>query len=273
MSQSNHNKTTTKPIFGLSFLQSLGKDTLSIFGAFGRGAFFLLSLIPALPYSLWRMDLLTKQIYVAGVLSLPIILTAGLFVGMVLSLQGYNVLVDYNSAEAVGTMTALSLLRELGPVVAALLFAGRAGSALTAEIGLMRSTEQLSALEMMAIDPLKYIYAPRLTASIIALPLLTLLFTALGIIGGYLVAVGWLGVDEGSFWSQMNSHVDWSEDVMNGIIKSVAFAILISIIALYQGFDAIPTSEGVSNATTRTVVHSSLGVLGLDFILTTLMFN
>nr|WP_029406992.1 lipid asymmetry maintenance ABC transporter permease subunit MlaE [Thiomicrorhabdus sp. Milos-T2] len=266
----NNQKSLPYP---LQFMQKIGKQFLSILSSFGRGAFFLFSLLPAIPYSLWRIDLLIKQVYVTGVLSLPIILTAGLFVGMVLSLQGYNVLVDYNSEEAVGTMTALSLLRELGPVVAALLFAGRAGSALTAEIGLMRSTEQVSALEMMAIDPLKYIYAPRLMAAIIALPLLTLLFTALGIIGGYLVAVDWLGVDQGSFWAQMNSHVDWQEDVMNGIIKSIAFAILIAIISLFQGFDAIPTSEGVSNATTKTVVHSSLGILGLDFILTTLMFN
>lgn len=265
----NHNSLP----YPLQFVQKIGKQFLSILSSFGRGSFFLVSLLPALPYSLWRIDLLIKQIYVAGVLSLPIILTAGLFVGMVLSLQGYNVLVDYNSEEAVGTMTALSLLRELGPVVAALLFAGRAGSALTAEIGLMRSTEQISALEMMAIDPLKYIYAPRLMAAMIALPLLTLLFMALGIIGGYLVAVDWLGVDQGSFWAQMNSHVDWQEDVMNGIIKSIAFAVLIAIISLFQGFDAIPTSEGVSNATTKTVVHSSLGILGLDFILTTLMFN
>ncbi len=256
----------------LRFLQSLGKNTLNMLATNGRGAMFFTSLLPALPYSFWRLDLLLKQVYVAGVLSLPIILTAGLFVGMVLSLQGYNVLVDYNSEEAVGSMTALSLLRELGPVVAALLFAGRAGSALTAEIGLMRSTEQVSALEMMAIDPLKYIYAPRFSAALIALPLLTLLFIALGIIGGYMVAVGWLGVDQGSFWSQMNSHVDWQEDVMNGIIKSIAFAVLIAIISLFHGFNAIPTSEGVSNATTRTVVHSSLGVLGLDFVLTALMF-
>ncbi len=253
-------------------LQSVGQNTLAILAATGRGAFFVISLIPAIPYAVWRMDLLVKQIYVAGVLSLPIILTAGLFVGMVLSLQGYNVLVDYNSEEAVGSMTALSLLRELGPVVAALLFAGRAGSALTAEIGLMRSTEQVSALEMMAIDPLKYIYAPRFTAALISLPLLTLLFIALGIIGGYMVAVGWLGVDEGAFWSQMNSHVDWHEDALNGIIKSIAFAVLIAIISLFHGFNAMPTSEGVSSATTRTVVHSSLGVLGLDFVLTALMF-
>ncbi len=256
----------------INLLQSVGKSTLAALSSTGKGAFFILSLIPALPYSFWRLDLLVKQIYVAGVLSLPIILTAGLFVGMVLSLQGYNVLVDYNSEEAVGSMTALSLLRELGPVVAALLFAGRAGSALTAEIGLMRSTEQVSALEMMAIDPLKYIYAPRFSAALIALPLLTLLFIALGIIGGYMVAVTWLGIDDGAFWSQMHSHVDWRDDVLNGIIKSIAFAVLISMISLFQGFNAIPTSEGVSNATTKTVVHSSLGVLGLDFVLTALMF-
>ncbi len=229
--------------------------------------------IPAIPYAFRRFELLIKQIYFAGVLSLPIVLTAGMFVGMVLSLQGYNVLVDYNSEEAVGTMTALSLLRELGPVVAALLFAGRAGSALTAEIGLMRSTEQTSALEMMAVDPLKFVFAPRFTAAIIVLPMLSLLFIAMGIFGGYLVAVGWLGVDEGAFWSQMHSHVDWNDDVMNGIIKSIAFGVLIAVISLYQGVDARPTSEGVSRATTKTVVHSSLGVLGLDFVLTAVMFN
>lgn len=256
-----------------ALLAAIGAKTLGLLSALGRAWFFVVSLIPAIPYAFWRFDLLVKQLYFSGVLSLPIILTAGLFVGMVLSLQGYNVLVDYNSAEAVGSMTALSLLRELGPVVAALLFAGRAGSALTAEIGLMRSTEQLSALEMMAIDPLKYIYAPRFCAIVITLPMLTLMFTALGILGGYMVAVGWLGVDEGAFWSQMNAQVDWHEDVVNGIIKSVAFAVLIAILALYHGFDAIPTSEGVSNATTRTVVHSSLGVLGLDFILTSIMFT
>lgn len=233
----------------------------------------MLSIVPAIPYAVRRFDLWSKQLYIAGVLSLPIILTAGLFVGMVLSLQGYNVLVDYNSEEAVGTMTALSLLRELGPVVAALLFAGRAGSALTAEIGLMRSTEQTSALEMMAIDPIRYVYAPRFLAAIVALPLLSLLFIAMGILGGYLVGVGWLGVDEGAFWGQMNAAVDWNDDAMNGVIKSVAFAVLVTVIALYQGVNALPTSEGVSGATTRTVVHASLGVLGLDFVLTALMFD
>ncbi len=255
-----------------AFLAKLGHQTFAFLAYLGRGSLFVLSMFPALPYVLRRFSLLAKQVYVTGVLSLPIILTAGLFVGMVLGLQGYNVLVDYNSEEAVGTMTALSLLRELGPVVAALLFAGRAGSALTAEIGLMKSTEQLSALEMMAVDPNKFIFAPRFFAALIALPLLTLMFTGLGIFGGYLVAVDWLGVDSGAFWSQMTDHVDWQDDVMNGVIKSVAFAFLIASVALFQGEEAMPTSEGVSSATTKTVVHASLGVLGLDFILTALMF-
>ncbi|MBN2647403.1 MAG: lipid asymmetry maintenance ABC transporter permease subunit MlaE [Thiotrichales bacterium] len=255
------------------FLGTIGASTLALLAVIGRGALFVVSLFPALPSALLRFDLWIKQLYLAGVLSLPIILTAGLFVGMVLSLQGYNILVDYNSEEAVGTMTALSLLRELGPVVAALLFAGRAGSALTAEIGLMRSTEQISALEMMAIDPLKYIYAPRFIAALIALPMLALMFTAMGILGGHLVGVSWLGVDNGAFWAQMNASVDWHEDVLNGVIKSVAFAVLIAVVALFQGANAIPTSEGVSRATTRTVVHASLGVLGLDFILTAIMFD
>jgi phospholipid/cholesterol/gamma-HCH transport system permease protein len=254
-------------------LQKTGHLFLGMVADFGRGSLFILSILSAIPSALFRVDLLLKQVYVAGVLSLPIILMAGLFVGMVLSLQGYIILVDFNAEEAVGSMTALSLLRELGPVVGALLFAGRAGSALTAEIGLMRSTEQISALEMMAVDPLKFIYAPRFLAVIIALPLLVLIFNALGVFGGYLISVEWLGVDEGAFWSQMSSQVDWREDVVNGMIKSVAFGVLIAIVALYQGVSAIPSSEGVSNATTRTVVHASLGILGLDFILTSIMFN
>ncbi|HIE40382.1 MAG TPA: lipid asymmetry maintenance ABC transporter permease subunit MlaE [Thiomicrorhabdus sp.] len=254
-------------------MQGIGHSFLEKIAAFGSGSLFILSLVLAIPSALLRVDLLMKQIYIAGVLSLPIILMAGLFVGMVLSLQGYNILVEFNAEEAVGSMTALSLLRELGPVVGALLFAGRAGSALTAEIGLMRSTEQISALEMMAVDPLKFVYAPRFLAVVIALPLLVLIFNALGVFGGYLVSVSWLGVDEGAFWSQMSSQVDWHEDVVNGMIKSVAFGLLIAVVALFQGVNAIPTSEGVSNATTRTVVHSSLGILGLDFILTSIMFN
>lgn len=255
------------------FFQRLGAGTLDSIRVFGQGFLFVISIVSAIPSALCRVDLLLKQVYVAGVLSLPIILMAGLFVGMVMSLQGYTVLVDFNAEEAVGSMTALALLRELGPVVGALLFAGRAGSAMTAEIGLMRSTEQISALEMMAIDPLKFVYAPRFLAVIIALPLLTLIFNALGVFGAYLVSVSWLGVDEGAFWSQMVSSVDWHEDVLNGVIKSIAFAVLIAVVALFQGVNAIPTSEGVSNATTRTVVHASLGVLALDFILTSIMFG
>ena len=254
------------------FLQQLGEHTLAGLAKLGRGFLFVVSMFPALPYILGRFSLLLRQVYITGVLSLPIILTAGLFVGMVLALQGYHVLVDFNSEEMVGTMTALSLLRELGPVVAALLFAGRAGSAMTAEIGLMKSTEQLSALEMMAVDPKKFIFAPRFFATLITLPLLTLMFTGLGIWGGYLVAVEWLGVDSGAFWSQMTAQVDWQEDVVNGVIKSIAFAFLIASVALFQGEEAKPTSEGVSSATTQTVVQSSLGVLGLDFILTAIMF-
>lgn len=254
------------------FFAIMGQVILKTLSNVGRFALFMYHLMPALPSGVWRLDLLVKQIYFTGVLSLPIILTAGLFIGMVLGLQGYNVLVDYNSVGAVGTMTALSLLRELGPVVTALLFAGRAGSAMTAEIGLMKSTEQLSALEMMAVDPLKYIFAPRFWATVFVVPMLSLLFVALGIFGSYLVAVGWLGVDNGIFWSQMHAHVDWADDVMNGVIKSIAFGFLIAMVALFQGNDALPTSEGVSGATTRTVVHASLGVLGFDFILTALMF-
>ncbi len=255
------------------FLRYLGSSSLEVLQALGKLAFFVFSVFPALPYSVWRFRLLLKQIYFTGVLSLPIILTAGLFVGMVLGLQGHNILTSFNAEEAVGTMTALSLIRELGPVVAALLFAGRAGSALTAEVGLMKSTEQLSALEMMAVDPMKFVVAPRLLACIITLPMLAMIFIAMGIFGGYLVAVGWLGLDEGAFWAHMNDQVDWHEDVINGLIKAIAFAVLIAIISLYQGYESVPTSEGVSRATTRTVVHASLGVLGLDFILTALMFT
>lgn len=257
----------------MSSIASLGRSTLMMLAGIGQMAMFLWQLLPLIPGGLWRIRLLMKQVYMAGVLSLPIIVTAGLFVGMVLGLQGHHILKTFNSEEAVGTMTALSLIRELGPVVAALLFAGRAGSALTAEVGLMRSTEQFSALEMMAVDPMRYVVMPRVLACIIALPMLAMIFIALGIFGGYVVAVGWLGVDSGAFWAQMNQNVDWHADVINGFIKAVVFAILIAIVALYQGCYAIPTSEGVSRATTRTVVHASLGVLGLDFVLTSIMFT
>ena len=198
---------------------------------------------------------------------------AGLFVGMVLGLQGYNTLIKYGTEESLGVGVALTLVRELGPVVSALLFAGRAGSALTAEIGLMKATEQLSAMEMMAVDPLHRVIAPRFLAGVIAMPLLAALFSAVGVLGGYFVGVGLLGVDTGTFWSQMQDSVDLYDDIMNGVIKSVVFGVVVTWIAVFEGYDTVPTSEGVSRATTRTVVHGSLAVLGLDFVLTALMFG
>jgi len=220
-----------------------------------------------------RFHLTIREIYFAGVLSLVIILVSGLFVGMVLGLQGYDTLVRYGSAEALGVLVALSLLRELGPVVAALLFASRAGSAITAEIGLMKATEQLAAMEMMAVDPIARVVAPRFWAGVLSMPLLAALFSAMGVFGGYLVGVRMIGVDAGSFWSQMQSTVDFHEDVLNGVIKSAVFGVAITWIAVLEGYDAPPTAEGVSRATTRTVVTSSLAVLALDFVMTALMFR
>jgi phospholipid/cholesterol/gamma-HCH transport system permease protein len=206
-------------------------------------------------------------------LSLLIILVSGLFVGMVLGLQGYNTLVDFGAEESLGVVVSLSLVRELGPVISALLFAGRAGSALTAEIGLMKSTEQLSGMEMMAVDPMERVIAPRFLAGFISLPLLAAIFSAVGVMGGFFVGVGLLGVDDGAFWSQMQAKVDLQEDIMNGVIKSIVFGFVVTWIAVFEGYDAVPTSEGVSRATTRTVVHSALAILGLDFVLTALMFG
>jgi len=192
---------------------------------------------------------------------------------MVMALQGYTILVSYGAEGSLGPMVALSILRELGPVVTALLFAGRAGSALTAEIGLMKATEQLSSLEMMAVDPLRRVVAPRFWAGMVSMPMLAIIFSAVGILGGHLVGVDWLGVDAGSYWSVMQSTVDWNQDVVNGIIKSVVFGLVVVWIALYKGYSCIPTSEGISKATTETVVFSSLSILGLDFVLTALMFG
>lgn len=250
---------------GASFIQTLER--------LGRGHIFLYYFLRGVPSLVPRPWLLVQQVYAVGVLSLIIILVSGLFVGMVLGLQGYNTLVDFGAEESLGVMVALSLVRELGPVVTALLFAGRAGSALTAEIGLMKSTEQLSGMEMMAVDPLHRVVAPRFVAGLISMPLLAALFSAVGVMGGHLVGVGLLGVDDGAFWSQMQDSVDVDEDIINGIIKSLVFGFVVTWIAVFEGYDCIPTSEGVSRATTRTVVHSSLAVLGLDFILTALMFG
>ncbi|MBA3987610.1 lipid asymmetry maintenance ABC transporter permease subunit MlaE [Aliidiomarina maris] len=257
----------------MDVLANLGRSSLNIFRGMGAALIMLLQAIIGKPQPRKSFPLFVRQMYVVGVQSLLIILISGLFIGMVLGLQGYTILVDFGAEQALGPMVALSLLRELGPVVTALLFAGRAGSALTAEIGLMRATEQLSSLEMMAVDPLRRVVAPRFWAGFISMPMLALIFTAVGILGGYFVGVQWLGVDDGAFWSVMQSAVDWRDDVMNGVIKSLVFAFVVTWIALYKGYTAEPTSAGISKATTSTVVTGSLAVLGLDFVLTAIMFS
>lgn len=239
----------------------------------GQGAQLFVRLLVLLPQALNRPRLLTDQIHFLGNYSLAIIGVSGLFVGFVLGLQGYYTLQRYGSAEALGLLVALSLLRELGPVVTALLFAGRAGTALTAEIGLMKAGEQLSAMEMMAVDPVKRILAPRFWAGVVAMPLLAAVFSAVGIIGGWIVGVLLIGLDGGAFWGQMQSGVDWWYDLGNGVIKSVIFGVAVTFVALLQGYTAKPTPEGVSRATTRTVVVASLSVLALDFLLTASMFS
>lgn len=254
-------------------IADVGANGIRITRAIGRSALMLAGALLHRPQPIKNAPLLIKQLDSIGVQSLVIIIVSGLFIGMVLSLQGYVILVDYGAEGSLGQMVALSLLRELGPVVSALLFAGRAGSALTAEIGLMKATEQLSSLEMMAVDPLKRVISPRFWAGVISMPLLTMIFIAVGIWGGQVVGVDWKGIDHGSFWSAMQSSVELGRDIGNSLIKSIIFAIAIVWIALFNGYDATPTSEGISQATTRTVVHSSLVVLGLDFILTALMFG
>ena len=239
----------------------------------GRATRLFLRLLALFGPSFRRFGLIRDQIHFLGNYSLAIITVSGLFVGFVLALQGYYTLERYGSSEALGLLVALSLVRELGPVITALLFAGRAGTSLTAGIGLMKAGEQLSAMEMMAVDPVRRILAPRFWAGVITMPLLAAVFSAVGIIGGWIVGVLMIGVDPGAFWSQMQGGVDVWLDVGNGVIKSVVFGFTVTFIALLQGFDAQPTPEGVSRATTRTVVVASLSVLGLDFILTALMFS
>ena len=254
-------------------IEGLGRYFLTKCERLGRGHLFLWAILCGIPSSIWRFSLVVQQLYSVGVLSVLIILVSGLFVGMVLGLQGYNTLVSFGAEESLGVLVSLSLVRELGPVVSALLFAGRAGSALTAEIGLMKSTEQLSGMEMMAVDPIRRVITPRFLAGFISMPLLAALFSAVGVIGGYLVGYGLLGVDDGAFWSQMQAKTDWYNDILNGVIKSIVFGFVVTWIALFEGHDAVPTSEGVGRATTRTVVHSAFAILGLDFILTALMFG
>lgn len=241
----------------------------------GRSAIFLLRLVAALPAALYRPRLLMAQLYAVGVLSLLIVSVAGIFVGMVLALSAYRALTDFGAENALGTSVALIVLRELGPVVTGLLFAGRAGSALAAEIGLMRTTDQLAGLGMMAVDPLKYIAAPRFVAGLIAVPLLTCLFCvmAIGAGGGYLIGVNLLGVDASAYWNGIRDHVAWQRDIVSVLVKSGVFGVLITWIAIFQGYHAYPTSAGVSRATTNTVVMASLAILAANLVLTAIIFS
>lgn len=252
---------------------SLGRHTRQVVANVGYAARLFIRLLALTGQTLARFRLVSAQVHFLGNYSLAIITVSGLFVGFVLGLQGYYTLQRYGSSEALGLLVALSLVRELGPVVTALLFAGRAGTSLTAEIGLMKAGEQLTAMEMMAVDPLRRVLAPRFWGGVIAMPLLAAVFSAVGILGGWVVGVLLIGVDAGAFWSQMQGGVDWLKDVGNGVIKSVVFGFAVTFIALLQGYRCQPTPEGVSRATTRTVVAASLAVLGLDFMLTALMFS
>jgi phospholipid/cholesterol/gamma-HCH transport system permease protein len=252
---------------------NIGFATRSKVADLGYGARLFGRLVASFGPAMRRFGLVRDQVHFLGNYSLAIIAVSGLFVGFVLALQGYYTLQRYGSAEALGLLVALSLVRELGPVVSALLFAGRAGTSLTAEIGLMKAGEQLSAMEMMAVDPVQRILAPRFWGGVIAMPLLAAVFSAVGIIGGWMVGVLLIGVDAGAFWGQMQGGVDVWKDVGNGVVKSFVFGLTVTFVALLEGFEAQPTPEGVSRATTRTVVVASLAVLGLDFILTAMMFS
>ncbi|MBL0090095.1 MAG: lipid asymmetry maintenance ABC transporter permease subunit MlaE [Ideonella sp.] len=257
----------------MNWVALIGARTLAILQGWGHGALFFLDLVRALPQAMRRPGLVVVQIHAIGNRSLVIILASGLAVGFVLALQMYYALVTYGAAESLGLVVNLSLVRELGPVVTALLFAGRAGTSLTAEIGLMKAGEQLAAMELMAIDPRARVLAPRLLGGVISMPLLAILFSAVGILGAWVVAVGLIGIDAGNFWSIQQSKVDIWRDVGNGVVKSAVFGVICTFVALYQGYETEATPEGVAYATTRTVVMASLAVLGMDFILTALMFS
>ncbi|MBP7914416.1 MAG: lipid asymmetry maintenance ABC transporter permease subunit MlaE [Vitreoscilla sp.] len=257
----------------MNVLALIGARALSVFRGWGRAALFFRDLLLAVPAALRRFGLVVTQIHAIGNRSLVIILASGAAVGFVLALQMYYALVNYGAAESLGLVVNLSLVRELGPVVTALLFAGRAGTSLTAEIGLMKAGEQIAALELMAIDPRQRVLAPRFLAGLVSMPLLAILFSAVGILGAWLVAVGLIGIDPGNFWSIQQNGVDVWRDVGNGVVKSTVFGIICTSVALYQGYETEATPEGVAYATTRTVVISSLAVLGMDFILTALMFS
>jgi phospholipid/cholesterol/gamma-HCH transport system permease protein len=254
-------------------IATLGHKVIDGVWRVGSMARFFALVLSSSATSVQRFRLVMREVYFSGVLSLVIIIVSGLFVGMVLGLQGFETLQKYGATESIGVLVALSLVRELGPVVAALLFAARAGSAITAEIGLMKVTEQLSAMDMMAVSPMSRVIAPRFWAGVISMPLLAALFEATGVFGGYIVGVVLIGVDNGAFWSQMQSAVDFRYDVLNGVVKSFVFGIAVSVIATFEGYDAPPTAEGVSRATTRTVVSSALTILALDLVLTSFMLR
>jgi phospholipid/cholesterol/gamma-HCH transport system permease protein len=257
----------------VALIASIGRKALEILRALGHHAFFFVDLLRNVPMAMRRPYLVVAQVHAIGNLSLVIIMTSGLAVGFVLALQMYYALVTYGAAESLGLIVNLSLVRELGPVVTGLLFAGRAGTSLTAEIGLMKAGEQLAAMDMMAIDPRSRVLAPRFIGGIVSMPILAILFSTVGILGAYVVAVLLIGVDAGNFWSIMQSGVDVQRDVGNGIVKSMVFGVICTFVALYQGYETQATPEGVAHATTRTVVIASLGVLAMDFILTALMFS
>lgn len=257
----------------LAYVSDLGRAGMTICAEVGSAGHFLIRTLLRRPRFCKSFPLLLAELFSVGVLSLPIIVVSAMFIGMVVGLQGYNILVKFSASPELGQLIALSVVRELGPVITGLLFAGRAGSALTAEIGLMKATEQLSSMEMMGVDPLWRVIAPRFWAGCISLPLLAIIFCAVAVYGGYLIGVEWLGVDNGAFWSNMEAAVDFRIDVVNGIIKSIVFGIVVTWISVYQGYSAVPTAEGIGRATTRTVVYSSLIVLGLDFVLTAMMMG
>lgn len=254
------------------FIQSIGHPFSSFIIMLGECTILLSKIVMSVPYVLKRPQLIIKEIFFSGVLSIVIIAISGWFVGMVLGLQGYNTLQRFGSVSVLGSLVALSLIRELGPVLSAILFASRAGSGITAEIGLMKTTEQLDAMNVMAIDPIKRIITPKFIGGVISVPILTILFNTCGIMGGKFVGVNLLGLDTGTFWSQMQDSVNFHTDIMNSIIKAFIFGIFVSLISVYQGLSSKPTAEGVSNSTTKTVVHSALAILALDFILTAFMF-
>lgn len=257
----------------ITWIINLGQQGLAFCERAGTSGIFLLCTIFHRPRLVRLLPLVMEQIYAVGVLSAVIMVLSSLFIGMVLALQGYNILERFGAVEQLGQLVALSVVRELGPVIGGLLFAGRAGSALTAEIGLMQATEQLASMEMMAVDPLWRIIAPRFWAGVISMPILTAIFCSVAVFGSYLIGVDWLGVDAGQFWSNMQAAVNFHIDILNGIIKGLVFGMVITWIAVYQGYYAVPTAAGIGRATTKTVVHGSLAVLGLDFILTSFMLG